>query len=72
MADSQIIQQLALLSASERKIQLKELLRTQVAQVLGIQDPIQIKDDVGFFEMGMDSLMSVDLRNRIQKQMGES
>ena len=70
VADSQIIQQLALLSASERKIQLKKLLRTQVAQVLDIQDPIQIKDDVGFFEMGMDSLMSVDLRNRIQKQMG--
>jgi malonyl CoA-acyl carrier protein transacylase len=44
--------------------------RTQVAQVLGMS-PSQLPEvDRGFAELGMDSLMAVDLRNRLQSSLG--
>ncbi|GET43760.1 polyketide synthase [Microseira wollei NIES-4236] len=63
----QFRQQLEAALASERRTLLVAQVRAQVAKVLGLNpsDPIDLKK--GFFELGMDSLTSVELRNRLQK-----
>ncbi|MFL0704556.1 beta-ketoacyl reductase, partial [Cylindrospermopsis raciborskii] len=45
--------------------------REQVSQVLGIDTKTLLAEqDVGFFTLGMDSLTSVELRNRLQASLG--
>jgi myxalamid-type polyketide synthase MxaE and MxaD len=41
-------------------------LRDEVAGALGVADPWTVDPDQGLFEMGMDSLMSVELKGRIE------
>ena len=50
----------------ERRGLLVEQVRSQVAQVLGISNPESISLTRGFFDLGMDSLTSVELRNKLQ------
>lgn len=56
---------------SERRHLLEIHLRTQIGQVLGFQ-PDEIDPEKGFFDLGMDSLTSVELKNRLQKSLGVS
>ncbi|MGE3806112.1 MAG: SDR family NAD(P)-dependent oxidoreductase, partial [Gemmataceae bacterium] len=54
----------------ERAELLVDFVQGQVARVLGLQ-PGQLPDrGTGFFELGMDSLMAVELRNRLQADLG--
>jgi len=57
---------------SERRELLVNHVRSQVAQVLGISDLKSISLDSGFFDLGMDSLTSVELRNCLQSNLGIS
>lgn len=50
---------------------LQRRLRLEVARVLA-SDPAAVGTDVGFRELGMDSLISVELRNRLEKLLGLS
>src|SRR5574337_518923 len=52
-----------------RKI-LADYLRGAVAEVTRV-DPAEIREDAGFFDLGMDSLMAVDLRRRIEQGVGK-
>lgn len=45
-----------------------DLLRTKIASLLGM-NPTQVRDDRAPLEMGLDSLMAVELRNWIEAQM---
>ncbi|QSJ15496.1 SDR family NAD(P)-dependent oxidoreductase [Nostoc sp. UHCC 0702] len=69
---SQILQELTAAVASNRIKKLTGYLQTEVAKVLGwgqsrLPDPQQ-----GFFDLGMDSLMSVELKSRIEKDLSTS
>ncbi|MBE8517726.1 SDR family NAD(P)-dependent oxidoreductase [Amycolatopsis sp. H6(2020)] len=57
---------LAGLEPDERAKVLLELVRTQVAAVLGYRAAQQVDPDQGLFEIGFDSLTAIELRNRLR------
>jgi len=44
--------------------------RGEVSRVLGIDGPHQLPNDKGFADLGMDSLMAIELKNRLQTSLG--
>jgi acyl transferase domain-containing protein/acyl carrier protein len=67
-----ITQQLKISVKSDRQALLVAYLQAQVAKVLGLE-PSKLPDPQrGFFEMGMDSLMAVELKTRLENDFGTS
>jgi SAM-dependent methyltransferase/NADP-dependent 3-hydroxy acid dehydrogenase YdfG/acyl carrier protein len=60
-----LAERLANVPASARHDVLVEFVRSEVAAVLGIDPGTPIPPDTGLFELGMDSLMSVELKRRL-------
>jgi acyl carrier protein len=60
-------EQLRTLPLAERNLQLLHHLRRVTAKVLGLPSPDQIPPTQGFMEMGLDSLMAVELRNHLSR-----
>ncbi|MEO1132050.1 MAG: beta-ketoacyl reductase, partial [Cyanobacteria bacterium J06639_1] len=56
--------------AGDRQSLLVEHLRLQISKVLGLSSPSQVDVREGFANLGMDSLMAVELRNRLQSSFG--
>ena len=52
----------------EQRALLEAYVREQVAKVLGYKAPLKLSQ--GFFELGMDSLTSIELKNRLQSSLG--
>ncbi|MEU7088433.1 type I polyketide synthase, partial [Streptomyces achromogenes] len=67
---SSLAEQLAPLSADERRRILTDLVRGHVAGVLGHPDPDGLDADRAFKELGFDSLTAVELRNRLGSATG--
>lgn len=66
---SEFLQQLGAAPTKKRRSLLLAYVCSQVAKVLGL-NPSQLIDlQQGFFELGMDSLTSVELRNRLQTSL---
>lgn len=57
-------------TARKRRQLLVEHVRLEVAKVLGSYSARSIDPEKGFSSLGMDSLMSVELRNRLQSSLG--
>jgi malonyl CoA-acyl carrier protein transacylase len=70
VSQPEFLQQLQAAMPSEQREMLVAYLRRQVAQVLRITDFQSISLDAGFFDLGMDSLTSVELRNCLQTSLG--
>lgn len=66
------LDRLAETPTNERHHYLQEHLRSQLAKVLGVSKPEQIEPHQPFFEMGLDSLMAVELKNRLEKSLERS
>jgi len=67
--DSEFIQILEKTPQKERQALLINHLQNQIATVLGLP-PSELPDpEIGFFEMGMDSLMAVELKKRLEKTL---
>lgn len=58
------------LPPTEREPALKTLLRRELAAVLGMADVSRVPSRQGFFEIGMDSLMTVELVRRLEASLG--
>ncbi len=66
---TELVERLANAPVQQRKRLLADHLRDAVAEVTRV-DPAEIREDAGFFDLGMDSLMAVELRRRIEQGVG--
>jgi NAD(P)-dependent dehydrogenase (short-subunit alcohol dehydrogenase family)/acyl carrier protein len=64
--DAALRQALEAAAPEERPHRLLAGLQEEVARVLRLADPGQVDPEQGFFDLGMDSLMAVDLRSRLE------
>ena len=67
---TQLVERLANAPVQQRKKLLTDYLRDAVAEVTRM-DVAEIREDAGFFDLGMDSLMAVELRRRIEQGVGK-
>ena len=63
-------QRLEVVTETQRKELLQQALQEEVARVLGLPTTNKPDPEIGFFELGMDSLMAVELQNRLSKLLG--
>jgi acyl transferase domain-containing protein len=71
-AGHDLLQRLQNVPPHQRQMLLITDLQTIVASVLGVESPHTLDPQLGFFEMGMDSLMTLDLKNQLQTRLGTS
>ena len=57
---------------AERKAMLFEYVRSSVIEVLGFDSGHRLDPEQGLFDLGMDSLTAVELKNRLQAAIGNS
>jgi myxalamid-type polyketide synthase MxaC len=67
---SDIVQRLEDMAPADRYEALIDYVRQQVAAVMRFDSIDAIEPQQGFFRLGMDSLMAVELRNRLQADIG--
>ncbi len=67
---TQLVERLTVAPAQQRKKLVVDYLRDVVAEVTRI-DAAEIRDEAGFFDVGMDSLMAVELRRRVGQCRGQ-
>jgi len=66
---TQLVERLTNAPVQQRKKLLTDYLRDAVAEVTRV-DAAEIREDAGFFDLGMDSLMAIELRRRIEQGVG--
>ncbi|ART72979.1 polyketide synthase [Mycobacterium dioxanotrophicus] len=66
---TQLVERLTNAPVQQRKKLLTDYLRDAVAEVTRV-DSSEIREDAGFFDLGMDSLMAVELRRRMEQGVG--
>ncbi|WP_193044881.1 type I polyketide synthase [Mycolicibacterium baixiangningiae] len=67
---TELVERLAGAPVQQRKRLLTDYLRDAVAEVTRV-DAAEIREDAGFFDLGMDSLMAVELRRRLEQGVGK-
>ncbi|MBR8838432.1 MAG: SDR family NAD(P)-dependent oxidoreductase [Stigonema ocellatum SAG 48.90 = DSM 106950] len=68
----QLLRQLEAAVASERENVLIAYIQSEVAKVLRFEVSHSPNPQQGFFDMGMDSLMSIELKNQLEASLGHS
>ncbi|ODS52931.1 MAG: hypothetical protein ABS36_15885 [Acidobacteria bacterium SCN 69-37] len=67
-----LIAQLAGVPASRRRDVITTFVEAAVASVLGLDAGAPVADTTGLFDLGMDSLMSVELKRRLERGTGQA
>ncbi len=68
---SQIIRQLEDASSDDRRTLLEKYVQQQAAIILKASSADEIELNQGLFDMGFDSLMAVELKNRLEADLGK-
>ncbi len=71
-ARSTVLEQLNSIPVEQRRSKLVAYLQQEVARVLGLDASHLPKAEQGFFDMGMDSMMALDLKERLDQALGTS
>jgi natural product biosynthesis luciferase-like monooxygenase protein len=71
-ASTPLWEDLVAADAADRLVKLTSWLRAGVAATLRLPDATAVSVTRGFFEMGMDSLMAIEVKNRMQAELGVS
>lgn len=66
---TRLVSELTAAPVQQRKKIVLEYLRDAVAEVTRV-DAAEIREEAGFFDLGMDSLMAVELRRRLEQAVG--
>ena len=69
-AGAELVQRLAEASPDERLALLADHVQAQVRAILGFDPDTRVGLEQGFFQLGLDSLMAVELKNRLQASVG--
>ena len=69
-AESELLKRLGDAPAPQRREILFAHVRTTVARILGFAAPELVEPRQGFFKMGMDSILTVQLRNHLETAVG--
>jgi acyl carrier protein len=67
-----LLEEMERAATTQRTPILRDYIRDQVAEILGFHSSDRIDLRQGFFRMGMDSVMTVQLRNRLESALGLS
>ncbi|MGE2721272.1 type I polyketide synthase [Mycolicibacterium celeriflavum] len=67
--NTELVERLINAPVQQRRKLLTDYLRDAVAEVTRV-DAAQVRGDTGFFDLGMDSLMAVELRRRLEQGVG--
>ena len=67
---TRFVEELTLAPVEQRRKLVLEYLRAAVAEVTRV-DAAEIRDEAGFFDLGMDSLMAIELRRRLEQGLGK-
>jgi len=65
-----LLQRLRAQADDDARAMLTSFVRGEVAAVLGLEPGRLMEPNQGFFKLGMDSLMTVDLRGRLERAVG--
>ena len=68
--NSRLLERIQQAPRSEKRPLLHGYIRDEVAAILGFSSSDRIDPKQGFFKMGMDSMMTVQLRNRLDQNLG--
>jgi myxalamid-type polyketide synthase MxaB len=68
-AKSKFIELLEATPATERLALLQEEVRSQIARILGLSSPDQVELRGRLFDLGLDSLMAVELKTRLEQTL---
>jgi acyl carrier protein len=67
---SSLVTRLLALGPEERRASVLELLRGELARVLSLGPEVWLEEDQPLLELGLDSLMAVELRNALGRSFG--
>jgi polyketide synthase 12 len=70
-SSSALAERISRLPAAEREEAVVEIVRSQLAAVLGLVSPELVPIDRPLQELGLDSLMAVEARNRLSQVVGK-
>ncbi len=66
-----LVERLTAAPVQQRRKIVLDLLRNTVSEVTRV-DVAEIREDTGFFDLGMDSLMAIELRRQLEQAIGQS